>query len=107
MADPTLSSKSTSRGSAPQTSFKADSDDVHLLDRLAVLYRYRRRRALRVRPDDGGDDDPGLHAIQLFQAQAQILIEDERATAVPGLQFDQTRRTTRIRSRTTRRSTRF
>ena len=37
-------------------------DEVHMLDRLAVLYRYRRLCVTRLRAGDGRDDDPGLHA---------------------------------------------
>src|SRR4030095_4263181 len=59
--------------------------DVHILDRLAVIYRYRRIAlsvfvlttiALMIQ---------GYSNVQLFQAKAQILIEDERSTALPGV----------------------
>ena len=39
-------------------------NDVHLLDRLAVLYRYRAIVRHRLRPGDGGDDHPGLQQRQ-------------------------------------------
>src|SRR6516225_9390855 len=59
--------------------------EVHLLDRLAVLHRYRRvaisvfvLTALAVLIQDD------TH-IKIFRAQAQLLIEDERTTAVPGI----------------------
>jgi capsular exopolysaccharide synthesis family protein len=64
---------------------QAASNDVHLLDRLAVVYRYRHisiavfvLSALFVMIE-------GYTNVKLFQAQARLLIEDERSTAVPGI----------------------
>jgi len=60
-------------------------DDVHILDRLAVLYRYRfivmsvfvlTTLAIMIQ---------GYTTLQLYQAQGRVLIEAERSTAVPGL----------------------
>ena len=62
------------------------ADDVHILDRLAVLYRYRfiatsvfvlTTLAIMIQ---------GYTTLQLYQAQGRVLIEAERSTAVPGLQ---------------------
>jgi len=68
----------------PAQAYSVDSN-VHILDRLAILYRYRRIAfavfvlttiALMIQ---------GYSNIQLFQAKAQLLIEDERSTAMPGI----------------------
>jgi polysaccharide biosynthesis transport protein len=62
------------------------ADEVHILDRLAVLYRYRfivmsvfvlTTLAIMIQ---------GYTTLQLYRAQGRVLIENERSTAVPGLQ---------------------
>jgi polysaccharide biosynthesis transport protein len=67
-----------------QPTYSTDKD-IHLLDRLAVVYRYRRIAltvfvltsiALMVQ---------GYSNVQVFQAKAQVLIEDERSTAMAGI----------------------
>ncbi|HMF98113.1 MAG TPA: hypothetical protein VKE96_27620, partial [Vicinamibacterales bacterium] len=63
--------------------------DVHLLDRLAVLYRYRRICVTTFVLVTAALTIQGYSTTQLYQAQARLLIEDERSTAVPGLQNDQ------------------
>src|SRR5579864_1076891 len=65
-------------------SFTTESD-VHLLDRLAVVYRYRHISFAVFVLASAAMMIQGYTTLQLFQAQAQIMIEDERATAVPGL----------------------
>ncbi len=64
------------------------NENVHLLDRLAVIYRYRRVAttvfvltmiALMIQ---------NYTNIKVYQARAQVLIEDERSTAMPGLTAD-------------------
>src|SRR5258707_13244019 len=64
--------------------FSPDTD-VHLLDRVAVLYRYRRIGLAVFVLTTAAMMIQGYTTLQLFSAQAQIMIEDERATAVPGL----------------------
>jgi capsular exopolysaccharide synthesis family protein len=59
--------------------------DVHLLDRIAVLYRYRQIALAVFVLASAAMMIQGYTTLQLYQAQAQIMIEDERATAVPGL----------------------
>jgi capsular exopolysaccharide synthesis family protein len=59
--------------------------DVHILDRVAVLYRYRRIAGAVFVLSAAAMMIQGYTSVQLFQAQAQVMIEDERATAVPGL----------------------
>src|SRR5262245_1615646 len=63
----------------------APENDVHLLDRIAVLYRYRRIVVAVFVLTAAAMMIQGYTTLQLFQAQAQLMIEDERATAVPGL----------------------
>ncbi len=61
-------------------------NDVHLLDRIAVLYRYRRIAVTVFVLTTAAMMIQGYTSIQLYQAQARILIEDERSmTVVPGL----------------------
>ncbi|OFW26910.1 MAG: hypothetical protein A3H97_21920 [Acidobacteria bacterium RIFCSPLOWO2_02_FULL_65_29] len=86
-AHPTPASAPTSSGAprAPQPLTYAVDKDVHILDRLAVVYRYKRialsvflltALALMIQ---------GYSGEQVFQAKAQVLIEDERSTAMPGI----------------------
>jgi polysaccharide biosynthesis transport protein len=63
-------------------------NDVHLLDRLAVLYRYRRLCVTVFVLVTAAMIIQGYSNIQIYIAQARILIEDERSTAIPGLQND-------------------
>ena len=82
---------STPAGGAPQstgTQYVADSE-VHLLDRLAVLYRYRRLCVTVFVLTTSAMIIQGYTNVQMFQAQARLEINDERSTAVPGLQNDQ------------------
>jgi polysaccharide biosynthesis transport protein len=78
---------STTGPSAPAPQYTPDPD-VHLLDRLAVIYRYRRICATTFVLVTAALLIQGYSTTQLFQAQARLLIEDERSTAVPGLQND-------------------
>ena len=64
-------------------------NDVHLLDRLAVLYRYRRICVTVFVLTTAAMIIQGYSNIKIYQAQARLLIEDERSTAIPGLQNDQ------------------
>jgi succinoglycan biosynthesis transport protein ExoP len=64
-------------------------NDVHLLDRLAVLYRYRMLCVTVFVLVTAAMIIQGYSAVKVYQAQARLLIEDERSTAVPGLQNDQ------------------
>src|SRR5262252_4648374 len=74
--------------SIPTPQYTPDPD-VHLLDRLAVLYRYRRICVTTFVLVTAALTIQGYSTTQLYQAQARLLIEDERSTAVPGLQNDQ------------------
>ena len=64
--------------------FYAD-DDIHLLDRLAVVYRYKTVAVSVFVLTTLAVMIQGYTTIQLYQAQAQVLIDEERAAAVPGL----------------------
>jgi succinoglycan biosynthesis transport protein ExoP len=74
----------TSSAAAP---YVADGE-VHILDRLAVVFRYRRivisvfvltTMAMMIQD---------YSSVKVFRAQAQLLIEDERSTAMPGITSD-------------------
>jgi len=79
-----ISSSGPGSGRQPGQTYSVDRD-IHILDRLAIIYRYRRVAlsvflltaiALMIQ---------GYSNVQLFQARAQVLIEDERSTAMPGI----------------------
>jgi capsular exopolysaccharide synthesis family protein len=68
----------------PPPTYSTDRD-VHLLDRLAILYRYRRvsgavfvltALVLMIQ---------GYSNVTRYEAQARLLIEEERTTAMPGI----------------------
>ena len=82
---PASSGPSQPGGPRPHQPTYSTDKDIHILDRLAVVYRYRRIAltvfvltsiALMVQ---------GYSNIQIFQAKAQVLIEDERSTAMAGI----------------------
>ena len=84
---PVPATKSAAPHGAPGTppvAFTPETD-VHLLDRLSVLYRYRRIAIAVFFLTTAALMIQGYTSIQTYQATAQIMIEDERATAVPGL----------------------
>src|SRR5437763_2278293 len=82
---PSHAGSSHGQGSAPHY---APEQDVHLLDRLAVIYRYRRICAATFVLVSAALIIQGYSTTQMYQAQGRLLIEDERSTAVPGLQND-------------------
>jgi succinoglycan biosynthesis transport protein ExoP len=77
-----------SPSSAPQTPYTPENE-VHLLDRLAVLYRYRSLCVTVFVLVTAAMIIQGYSNVKIYQAQARVLIEDERSTAVPGLQNEQ------------------
>jgi capsular exopolysaccharide synthesis family protein len=93
---PQASAAATPTGAAPTspaspqtpTAHYSAEGDVHLLDRLAVLYRYRRICVTTFVLVTAALTIQGYSTTQMFQAQGRLLIEDERSTAVPGLQND-------------------
>lgn len=74
-------------GAGTASGFSPEAD-VHILDRLAVLYRYRRIALAVFVLTTAAIMIQGYSNIQMYEAQAQLLIEDERSTAVPGLNND-------------------
>src|SRR5204862_5465821 len=64
-------------------------NEVHLLDRLAVLYRYRRLCVTVFILSTAAMIIQGYTNVQMYQALARLEINDERSTAVPGLSNDQ------------------
>jgi polysaccharide biosynthesis transport protein len=84
MRQPSAPVPKPSATSSPNPTFSPEND-VHLLDRIAVLYRYRRIVVAVFVLTTAAMMIQGYTTLQLFQAQAQVMIEDERATAVPGL----------------------
>jgi succinoglycan biosynthesis transport protein ExoP len=64
-------------------------NEVNLLDRLAVLYRYRRLCITVFILVTAAMIIQGYSNVKVYQAQARVLIEDERSTAIPGLQNEQ------------------
>jgi len=62
--------------------------DIHLLDRLAVVYRYRTVAASVFVLTTLAVVLQGYSAAPMYRANARILIEDERSTAIPGLNND-------------------
>src|SRR3954453_17867269 len=69
----------------PHSTGFAPDNDVHLLDRFAVLYRYRRIAVTVFVLTTAVMMIQGYTNVQLFQSRGQLLIEDERSTAVPGI----------------------
>ena len=65
--------------------YNSAADEIHILDRLAVIYRYRRIVITVFVLATAAMMIQGYSNIQVYQARAQILIEDERSTAVPGI----------------------
>jgi succinoglycan biosynthesis transport protein ExoP len=85
MPELTPAAMKTSAPPGPASPSFTPDQDVHLLDRLAVLFRYRRICLAVFVLTTAAMMIQGYNAIQMFQAQAQLIIESERATTVPGL----------------------
>ena len=81
---PTVPPTSPKGGTTPAPGFTPDTD-VHILDRIAVLYRYRRIAIAVFVLTTAAMMIQGYTTIQYTRAQGQLLIENERSTAVPGL----------------------
>src|SRR5438093_7150745 len=59
--------------------------EIQLLDRIAVLYRYRFIATTVFILTTLGVMIQGYTTVQVYRAQARLLIEDERSTAIPGV----------------------
>ena len=68
----------------PPLMYSPDTD-IHILDRLAVLYRYRRIAIAVFVLTTAAMMIQGYTTEKKYRAQARLLIEDERSTAVPGV----------------------
>ena len=68
----------------------APEGEMHLLDRLAVLYRYRRISFTVFVLATAAMMIQGVQNIPQFQARGQLEIQDERSTAIPGLSNTET-----------------
>jgi succinoglycan biosynthesis transport protein ExoP len=77
-------------GSPPPVASYTPENEVHLLDRLAVLYRYRALCVTVFILVTAAMIIQGYNNVKIYQAQARVLIEDERSTAIPGLQNENT-----------------
>jgi capsular exopolysaccharide synthesis family protein len=82
---PAAPSASPKAGAAPSAPGFTPDSDVHILDRIAVLYRYRRIAIAVFVLTSAAMMIQGYSTIQYYRAQGQLLIENERTTAVPGL----------------------
>jgi len=63
----------------------APDGEIHILDRFAILYRYRQIAITVFILTTAVLMIQGYTNVKLFQARAQLQIEDERSTAVPGM----------------------
>src|SRR5712691_4253982 len=83
-------SSPSSATSAASRATAAPERDVHILDRLAVIYRYRHIVISVFLLTSIAIMIQGYSTVAMYQAQGQLLIESERTTAVLGLQaFEQ------------------
>ena len=91
---PTPARSSDARGghthSAPPPQPYAPDGDVHLLDRIAILYRYRRISLSVFVLATATMMIQGFTNTPIYQARAQLEIQDERSTAIPGLSNTET-----------------
>ena len=76
---------SGAKHNAPGQPSYSPEADVHILDRIAVLYRYRRIAIAVFVLTSAAMMIQGYSSIQMFRAQGRLLIENERSTAVPGI----------------------
>ena len=72
-------------GAPPPPLTYGTDGDVHILDRLAVLYRYRRIAITVFLLTTAALMIQGYSTTPVYQAKAQIEIDAERATALPGI----------------------
>src|SRR5881397_2497630 len=78
-------STTSAGGTSPALMYNNPTDEIHILDRIAVVYRYRRIALAVFVLTTAAMMIQGYSNIQVYQAKAQILIEDERSTAIPGI----------------------
>jgi capsular exopolysaccharide synthesis family protein len=81
---PTSAASASAHTPPPAAPYLPESE-THLLDRIAVLYRYRRIAFSVFVLATAAMMIQGFTNTPVFQARAQIEIQDERSTAIPGL----------------------
>src|SRR5438128_92468 len=82
---PTPAGPATGRAqNAPPATLPADTD-IHLLDRFAVIHRYRQVALSVFCLAAVAVMIQGYTTVRVYQAQARLLIESERSTIIPGL----------------------
>ena len=84
-SEPRPATQTGARGATPAPAGFAPDTDVHILDRIAVLYRYRRIAIAVFVLTSAAMMIQGYSNIKYFRGQGRLLIENERTTAVPGL----------------------
>jgi hypothetical protein len=82
---PNAASAAPPKGAGPSPAPYAPETDVHILDRIAVLYRYRRIAIAVFVLTSAAIMIQGYSNVQYFRAQGRLLIENERASEVPGI----------------------
>ena len=86
MTEPNASFHRAPTPATPSSQHKAPAEhEIHILDRLAVLYRYRYVSFSVFLLTAAAIMIQGYTSLKLFQAQGRLLIDTERATAIPGL----------------------
>ena len=75
-------------GPEPRLGLRAGREDVHILDRLSVVYRHRRAAATGFLLTVTVLMLQSYSTIPMYKAGARVLIEDERSTMVMGLDAD-------------------
>jgi polysaccharide biosynthesis transport protein len=83
---PAASGPAAAGGSPPAP--YVPENEVHLLDRLSVVFRYQRIVISVFVLTTAAMMIQDYSSIKIFRAQAQLLIEDERSTAMPGITSD-------------------
>src|SRR5262249_13204661 len=89
MIDPRASQSPTVPTTPPSQPY-APEGEVHLLDRIAILYRYRRICLAVFVLATATMMIQGFTNTPIYQARAQLEIQDERSTAIPGLSNTET-----------------
>ena len=80
-AEPTAAATAAAR----QATVRYGADSDHLLDKIAVIARYRKIAFAVFVLTAGAIMVQGYSQVPTYLAQARILIEDERSTAMPGI----------------------
>jgi polysaccharide biosynthesis transport protein len=85
MAEGSQPPRSSSTGRAGSAPYAPAEQEIHILDRLAIIYRYRRIATTVFILTTTALMIQGYSNVRLFQAQARLLIENERSAEMPGV----------------------